>query len=226
MESNQPVHGVKPPVDLHTLRRDYIGRGLDRHDLDPDPFAQFSKWMGEALAVGLPEPNAMVLATVAPDGGPMQRVVLLKNYDEKGFVFFTNYESAKASQIAASPRVSLHFFWEPIARQISIRGSVEKISAGESLAYFHRRPRGSQLGAWASPQSQPIASREILETKLAAVEERFHDSEIPLPPFWGGYRVVPESFEYWQGGGDRLHDRFVFSRESSAHPWLITRLAP
>ena len=226
MESKQPASGVQPPVDLHALRRDYIGQGLDRNDLAPDPFVQFSKWMGEAVAAGLPEPNAMTLATVAPDGGPAQRVVLLKTYDEKGFVFFTNYESAKAAQMAATPRVSLHFFWEPLARQISIRGSVGKVSSAESLAYFLRRPRGSQLGAWASPQSQIITTRGFLDSKLAEMKQKFGNGEIPLPSFWGGYRVVPDSFEYWQGGGDRLHDRFVYSRESSTQPWSITRLAP
>jgi len=225
MESKS-ASGVQPPVDLHALRREYIGQGLDRDDLDPDPFAQFSKWMGEAVASGLPEPNAMTLATVATDGGPAQRVVLLKTYDEKGFCFFTNYESAKAAQMAANPRVSLHFFWEPLARQISIRGTVGKVSSAESLAYFLRRPRGSQLGAWASPQSRIITTRGFLESKLAEMKEKFGNGGIPLPSFWGGYRVVPDSFEYWQGGGDRLHDRFLYLRESSTQPWNITRLAP
>jgi pyridoxamine 5'-phosphate oxidase len=182
--------------------------------------------MEEALAAGVPEPNAMVLGTVAPDGGPVQRVVLLKNYDAQGFVFFTNYESAKATQISAHGLVSLHFFWESLARQIAVRGAVAKVSEAESAAYFHRRPRGSQLGAWTSPQSQVIPSREALEKKLQETEARFGDAEIPLPPFWGGYRVVPKSFEFWQGGGDRLHDRFFYSRESDGAPWKIDRLAP
>ncbi len=215
---------VKPPVDLHALRREYIAAGLRKRDLAPDPFAQFSLWMDQAIAAALPEPNAMTLATVAQNGGPAQRVVLLKIYDAKGFVFFTNYDGAKATQIAANPHVSLHFFWEQLERQVAIRGIVEKSSTEESLAYFHRRPRGSQLGAWASPQSRVIPSREFLESNLAEVMKKFGDGEIPLPPNWGGYRVVPESFEFWQGGKDRLHDRLVYSRKAAA--WEITRLAP
>lgn len=221
-----PPSAPKPPVDLHALRREYITAGLRKADLDPDPFAQFSKWMDQAITSQIPEPNAMTLATVAPDGAPVQRVVLLKTYDAKGFVFFTNYDSAKAAQIAANPRVSLHFFWEPLARQIAIRGVAQKVSTAESLAYFIRRPRGSQLGAWISPQSQIITSRKFLESKLAEAVEKFRGGEIPLPSFWGGYRVAPESFEFWQGGADRLHDRFFYSRKSSGEPWQISRLAP
>lgn len=225
MEST-PVSGAKPPVDLHTLRREYINRGLSRADLDPDPFAQFSLWLDQAITAGVPEPNAMTLATVAPDGGPVQRVVLLKTYDAKGLVFFTNYDSAKAAQMAINPRVSAHFFWEQLARQISVRGATEKISTAESMAYFLRRPRGSQLGAWVSPQSQIISSRKFLEAKLAEVREKFRDGQIPLPSFWGGYRIVPDTFEFWQGGADRLHDRFFYSRQSMDHDWQISRLAP
>ena len=227
MESTPaPDAAAKPPVDLHALRREYIAAGLRKRDLAPDPVAQFSRWMEQAIAACLPEPNTMTLATIGADGAPVQRVVLLKIYDSKGFVFFTNYDSAKAVQIAANPRVSLHFFWEPLARQVGIRGAVEKVSAEESLAYFHRRPRGSQLGAWASPQSQVIPSREFLESRLTEAEKKFRDGEIPLPSFWGGYRVVPSTFEFWQGGGDRLHDRFSYSRKAVGQPWEITRLAP
>lgn len=211
-------------VDLHALRHEYITEGLRRGDLDPDPFSQFSKWMDQAIAAGIPDPNAMTLATVGADGAPVQRVVLLKTFDAKGLVFFTNYDSAKAKQIAAHPRVSVHFFWEQLARQTSIRGNVEKVSTAESLAYFIRRPRGSQLGAWASPQSQIITSRKLLEAKLAEAIEKFKGGEIPLPSFWGGYRIVPDTFEFWQGGGDRLHDRFFYSRKETA--WEISRLAP
>lgn len=218
--------GDKPAVDLHALRREYITAGLRRGDLNDDPFAQFSLWMDQAIASGVPEPNAMVLATVAADGTPVQRVVLLKAYDAKGFVFFTNYNSAKAAQMAANPRVSIHFFWEQLARQISIRGTVEKVSTAESLAYFVRRPRGSQLGAWSSPQSQIITSRKFLESKLAEAIEKFKGGEIPLPSFWGGFRIAPSSFEFWQGGGDRLHDRFFYSRKATDQPWKINRLAP
>ena len=217
---------AKPLYDLHALRREYTTAGLRKSDLDPNPFAQFSRWMEQAITAALPEPNAMTLATVGGDGAPVQRVVLLKTYDAKGFVFYTNYDSAKAAQIAANPRVSLHFFWEPLARQIAIRGSTEKVSTAESLAYFIRRPRGSQIGAWISPQSQIITSRKFLESKLAEAMEKFRGGEIPLPSFWGGYRVVPESFEFWQGGADRLHDRFFYSRKASGQPWEISRLAP
>lgn len=217
---------VKPPTDLHALRREYVSRGLERNDLDPDPFRQFSRWLEQAISAALPEPNAMTFATVGDDGGPVQRVVLLKTYDARGFVFFTNYDSAKAAQITANPRVAIHFFWEPLARQIAIRGRAEKVSTAESLAYFLRRPRGSQLGAWVSPQSQIITSRKFLESKLAQMREKFGNGEIPLPSFWGGYRVVPETFEFWQGGGDRLHDRFFYSREADAKPWKVDRLAP
>lgn len=221
-----PPSAQKPQTDLHTLRREYITAGLRKSDLDPDPFAQFSLWMDQAIAAHLPEPNAMTLATVGADGGPVQRVVLLKTYDAKGFVFFTNYDSAKAAQINANPRASIHFFWEGLARQIAIRGSVEKVSTAESVAYFVRRPRGSQIGAWISPQSQIITSRKFLESKLAEAIEKFRGGEIPLPSFWGGYRIVPSSFEFWQGGKDRLHDRFFYSRKAAAQPWEISRLAP
>ncbi|HWB58728.1 MAG TPA: pyridoxamine 5'-phosphate oxidase [Chthoniobacteraceae bacterium] len=219
-ESSAPT----PPTDLHALRHEYITAGLSKSDLAPDPFAQFSKWMEQAITAQIPDPNAMTLATIAPDGGPAQRVVLLKTFDPKGFVFFTNYDSAKAKQIAANPRVSAHFFWEPLARQVAIRGAVEKVSTAESLAYFIRRPRGSQLGAWISPQSQVISSRKILETKLAEAIEKFKGGEIPLPSFWGGYRIAAESFEFWQGGKDRLHDRFFYSLKNGM--WEISRLAP
>lgn len=214
------------PTDLHALRREYTSRSLKKNDLDPDPFKQFSRWLEQAISAGLPEPNAMTLATAGNDGGPAQRVVLLKTYDAKGFVFFTNYGSAKAAQIATNPRVSIHFFWEPLARQISIRGRAEKVSMAESLAYFIRRPRGSRLGAWVSPQSQIITSRKLLESKLAEMREKFGSGEIPLPSFWGGYRVMPHTFEFWQGGEDRLHDRFFYSREADGQPWKINRLAP
>jgi pyridoxamine 5'-phosphate oxidase len=218
--------GEKPPVDLHALRREYITAGLRKGDLDPDPIAQFARWMDHAITTAVPEPNAMTLATIGDDGAPAQRVVLLKTFDSKGFVFFTNYESAKAAQIAANPHVSLHFFWEQLARQISIRGRAEKVSTAESLAYFLRRPRGSQIGAWISPQSRVISSRKILESKLAEAIEKFRGGEIPLPGFWGGYRVSPVSFEFWQGGADRLHDRFFYSRDSANGAWEIKRLAP
>jgi len=225
MEST-PSSSVQPPVDLHALRREYISRGLNREDLDTNPFLQFSQWLEQAVSVGIPEPNAMTLATVAPDGGPAQRVVLLKTYDERGFVFFTNYDSAKSSHIAANNRIAVHFFWEQLSRQIAIRGRAEKVSTAESAAYFLRRPRGSQIGAWVSPQSQIITSRKLLEDRLADALRKFGKGEIPLPSFWGGFRIVPDVFEFWQGGGDRLHDRFFYSREAVGQLWKIDRLAP
>lgn len=198
--------------------------GLSEADLDADPILQFQHWYGAAIGTGIPEPNAMSLATVAADGQPSLRTVLLKLYDERGFVFFTNYESRKATEMAGNPRVALLFPWVALARQVNIVGQVEKISTAESLRYFATRPRGSQIGAWASHQSQVITSRSLLEMKVDEMRRRFGDGEIPLPGFWGGYRVVPQSIEFWQGRESRLHDRFRYTRQGGAWSW--TRLAP
>jgi len=209
--------------DVAELRRNYTRDGLRRADLAGDPVAQFRQWFGEAVAAELVEPNAMVLSTT--DGHrPSSRSVLLKAYDEKGFVFFTNYESRKAQDIAADPNVSLLFPWYPLERQVGILGRAERISAAESLAYFTSRPHGSRLGAWVSQQSAVINSRKFLEMKWDEVKRKFADGEIPLPSFWGGIRVVPTEIEFWQGRENRLHDRFRYTR--SGDGWGIERLSP
>ncbi len=209
--------------DVAALRRNYTRDGLRRGDLDPDPVGQFRKWFGEAVAAELVEPNAMVLSTT--DGKrPSSRTVLLKAYDARGFVFFTNYESRKARDIAADASVSLLFPWYPLERQVGILGRAERISAAESLAYFTSRPHGSRLGAWVSQQSAVINSRKFLEMKWDEMKRKFADGEIPLPSFWGGFRVVPSEIEFWQGRENRLHDRFRYSRSGEA--WGIERLAP
>ena len=213
-------------MDLGELRRSYSRAGLRREDLDADPIHQFESWFDEASKAELAEPNAMVLATCGKNGKPMQRTVLLKAFDARGFVFYTNYESRKAMQIEENPNVSLHFLWLPLERQIAIAGSVQKVSTAESLKYFVSRPRGSRLGAWVSNQSSVINSRKLLEMKLDEVARKFKDGDVPLPSFWGGYRVVPESIEFWQGRENRLHDRFVYQRPEPGAEWAIDRLAP
>jgi len=209
--------------DVAALRREYAQTGLRRADLAGEPFAQFRRWFTEAAAAGLVEPNAMVLATT--DGArPSSRTVLLKAYDERGFVFFTNYESRKARDIAADPNVSLLFPWYALERQVGILGRAERISAAESLAYFASRPHGSRLGAWVSSQSTVIGGRKVLEMKWDEMRRKFSRGEIPLPSFWGGFRVVPAEIEFWQGRANRLHDRFRYTRGDGA--WTIERLAP
>jgi pyridoxamine 5'-phosphate oxidase len=207
------------------LRREYTARGLRRTDLDPDPFKQFGRWIDEALEAELTDANCMTLATAAPGGSTSARMVLLKGFDERGFVFFTNYESAKGRQLAANPNAALVFYWAELERQICIEGVASKVSREESDAYFKSRPRGSQLGAWASAQSEVVASREVLEQELARLTEKYRDAEIPLPPNWGGYRVRPETIEFWQGRPNRLHDRLRYVRQSGG-AWKIERLAP
>lgn len=209
--------------DVAALRREYTRQGLRRADLDPDPIAQFRQWFGEATSAELVEPNAMVLGTT--DGKrPSSRTVLLKAYDERGFVFFTNYDSRKAQEIAANPNASLLFPWYPLERQVGILGRAERISAAESLAYFTSRPHGSRLGAWVSQQSTVINSRQFLEMKWDEMKRKFADGEIPLPSFWGGIRVIPTEIEFWQGRENRLHDRFRYTRSGDA--WTVERLAP
>jgi pyridoxamine 5'-phosphate oxidase len=223
--------GTNPPTDPAQLRRDYRSQALRRGDLADDPVAQFRLWFDQAVAAGLDEPNAMVLGT--RDGvRPSARTVLLKAIDARGFVFFTHYESRKATEIAAHPEVSLLFPWYGLERQVAILGRAERISAAESLAYFLSRPVGSRLGAWVSRQSAVISSRSILEMQWQAMQRRFADGQVPLPPAWGGLRVVPCEFEFWQGRTNRLHDRFRYrpaeaSREAGgAGAWTIERLAP
>jgi pyridoxamine 5'-phosphate oxidase len=210
--------------DIHSLRVDYQHEPLHEDSLDPDPIAQFRKWFDEARTSGIPEPNAMTLGTADKNGRVSCRTVLLKAYDDRGFVFFTNYGSRKARQIAENPHAALLFPWVALARQIEIAGPVEKISSAESLAYFLSRPVGSRLGAWVSDQSQVISSRNVLLTKYEELKKQFADGEIPKPDFWGGYRVIPETIEFWQGGGDRLHDRFLYAKKNRT--WSHVRLSP
>ena len=212
-------------MNLETLRREYLHGGLRRADLAADPFLQFDKWMQQAVALGLPDPTAMTAATVAADGRPSQRIVLLKHKDERGFVFYTNYGSAKAKELAANPRISLHFPWHKVDRQVKIGGVAEKIPRAESEQYFRSRPRHSQLAAVASRQSEVLQSRDALLARFAELEKESAGGEVPMPDYWGGYRVRPDEFEFWQGGGKRLHDRFRY-RLQDDDGWHIERLAP
>lgn len=211
-------------MDITNLRKDYCQTGLNREDLSETPFAQFHKWFEQAQVAGLDEPNAMSISTVSAQGLPSSRTVLLKIYDEKGFVFFTNYNSKKAQDIEQNPNVALLFPWLPLERQIRITGQVEKISTKESFAYFTSRPKGSQIGAWISPQSKIIESRNFLKQKLAEMKTKFSNGDIPLPSAWGGYRIIATKFEFWQGRTSRLHDRFVYLKDGE--DWTINRLAP
>ena len=212
-------------MDIHALREDYKKGELRRKDLQDDPFKQFESWFQQACNAELLEPNAMTIATVSEQGQPFMRTVLLKYFDRHGFVFFTNYESRKAQQIGVNPKVSLLFTWLPLQRQVHITGQAAKISTAESLAYFTSRPRGSQLGSWSSQQSTIISSRQLLLMQFEQIKNKFLDGEIPLPDFWGGYRIVPDSFEFWQGCTNRLHDRFLYTQQEE-QAWEIQRLAP
>ncbi|GAA5197832.1 pyridoxamine 5'-phosphate oxidase [Rugosimonospora acidiphila] len=207
------------------LRREYSGGQLDESDLAPDWPTQFGRWLAETITAGLPEPNAMVLATADGSGQPSSRTVLLKDYDERGFVFFTNYQSRKGTDLTANPYASLVFPWFPIFRQVIVMGPVERTSRAETEAYFATRPRGAQVGAWASPQSHPLPGRPALEEAWQATQERFGADEVPAPPHWGGYRVLPISVEFWQGRVSRLHDRLRYRRDENGQ-WLVERLAP
>jgi pyridoxamine 5'-phosphate oxidase len=197
---------------------------LRESDVDPDPIRQFSKWFEEAITIGVIEPHSMALATSTPDGRPSVRIVLLRGCDERGFVFFTNYESRKAIELEANPRAALALHWHELERQVRIEGRVERISAAESDAYFQSRPLGSRLGAWASRQSEVIAGRESLEARYEELQSRYPDGEVPRPENWGGYLVVPDVIEFWQGRPNRLHDRLLFRRRGTG--WVIERLAP
>ena len=211
-------------TDISELRSEYARSALRREDLADDPVNQFENWFGEARDADVAESNAMALATVGADAQPSVRTVLMKYFDASGFVFFTNLESVKANQITENPSVALLFYWQPLERQVRIRGVAERIKTSEALRYFMTRPRGSQLGAWVSDQSSVINSRTLLETKLDEMKRRFGKGEIPLPSFWGGYRVRPQQIEFWQGRTNRLHDRFLYTREASG--WQVERLAP
>jgi len=212
-------------MDLSDLRQSYTKGSFSEADLLESPFAQFEKWFKEAQNAKLEEPNAMCLATADADGQPTTRIVLLKDFSEKGLVFYTNYESRKASELDANPKAGANFLWLPLQRQVNVVGRVERISKAESFKYFLSRPLSSQLGAWTSPQSKVITSRSILETKLEQMKQKFSEGKVPLPDNWGGYRIVPERFEFWQGRPSRLHDRFRYLRDSEGF-WKTERLAP
>jgi pyridoxamine 5'-phosphate oxidase len=207
------------------LRREYSGGTLDEPDLAADWPTQFGRWLAETVTAGLPEPNAMVLATADGAGRPSSRTVLLKGYDERGFVFFTNYGSRKGTELTANPYASLVFPWFAIFRQVIVTGSVERTGRAETEAYFATRPRGAQLGAWASPQSRPLPGRPALEEAWREAEDRFGSDEVPAPPHWGGFRVSPVTVEFWQGRVSRLHDRLRYRRDEDGQ-WSVERLAP
>lgn len=207
------------------LRQEYTLQGLSEQEVDKNPLIQFRRWFDAALQAGLPEPNAMHLCTVGQNARPSGRIVLLKELDEQGFVFYTNYHSRKGRDLALHPLASLTFFWAELERQVRIEGKVEKVSARESDEYFAMRPRGSQIGAWVSHQSEHLPTREILEQKQAAYEEQFANQPVPRPSHWGGYRLIPDRMEFWQGRPSRLHDRIGFTLESGG-TWAIGRLSP
>ncbi|MEW5289471.1 MULTISPECIES: pyridoxamine 5'-phosphate oxidase [Erwinia] len=206
------------------LRREYTRGGLRRKDLPADPLSLFEHWLSQAVAAQLPDPTAMSVATVDPSGQPYQRIVLLKHFDQRGLVFYTNLGSRKAQHLENNPRISLLFPWHMLERQVMVLGTVEKLSVVDVVKYFHSRPRDSQIGAWVSKQSSRISARGVLEGKFLELKQKFQQGEVPLPSFWGGFRIRPESMEFWQGGEHRLHDRFFYQREGDS--WKIDRLAP
>lgn len=212
-------------MPLADLRKDYSLAGLQEKDLARDPFRQFEKWFQEAEAAKLAEPNAAVLSTATRDGRPSARTILLKGLDGRGFLFFTNYESRKARELAENPRASLLFPWHALERQVAVEGTVSRVSHEESAAYFCSRPRASQLSAWASAQSTIVADRAQLEDALKALEKKYAGQDIPLPPQWGGYRLNPETVEFWQGRRSRLHDRLRYRRDAEGS-WIVERLSP
>ena len=213
------------PAELAALRQDYAQRGLRRSELDADPIRQFNAWLAEAASRQLLEPNAMIVATVDAAGQPWTRTVLLKICDERGFTFFTNYDGAKGRHLAENPRVALTFWWGALERQVNVTGTVAKVSREESEIYFHSRPTSSQIGAWASAQSEVMESREQLERQFAGALAKYGETDIPLPPQWGGYCVTPQTIEFWQGRRSRLHDRLRYSRGEEGS-WVIERLSP
>ncbi|MEO7987750.1 MAG: pyridoxamine 5'-phosphate oxidase [Gemmatimonadales bacterium] len=213
------------PTSIADLRRDYALARLDEADVSHDPIVEFARWFAEAQQAHVPEPNAMTLATATPDGEPSARIVLLKAFDERGFVFFTDYRSRKGGELEANPRAALVFRWGEVERQVRITGGVALASREESDTYFRSRPLGSRLGAWASHQSQVIPGRAVLEQDFRQVEQRFGNGDVPLPPYWGGYRVVPDTIEFWQGRESRLHDRIRYVREPGKG-WRVERLSP
>ena len=228
MQEPAPDRGPDGTLDAAAMRRAYERIGIDVADLGPDPLAAFDRWFHAASGAGLSEPNAMVVATVAADGAPRARTVLLKGYDERGLRFFTNLGSAKATELGHDPRVAVVFPWHPLSRQVRVTGAVVELDREEVEEYFATRPRDSQLGAWASRQSEVVASRADLDAALAEVSARF-PREVPAPAFWGGYRVVPETWEFWAGRAGRLHDRLRYRRtgvDDGVATWAVERLAP
>ncbi len=207
------------------LRKDYTLKGLSEDEMSPNPFKQFAVWFEQALSAELPEPNAMTVATATPDGKPSARIVLLKDFDPRGFVFYTNYHSHKGSELTNNPQAALVFWWAELERQVRICGEVERVSAEESDKYFYSRPLNSRLGAWASEQSQAIASRDILEQRLQELQLKYQNQDVPRPPHWGGWRVIPKEIEFWQGRPSRLHDRLRYTLVDSGN-WQIERLSP
>ncbi len=212
------------PIDLAALREEYARGGLDRDDLAADPYAMFARWMRDAIAAGVHEPNALVLATVSPQGQPSSRMVLLKEFNTTGFVFYTNQASRKSGELSANPRCALLFPWHPLERQVRIEGEAEPVADAEADAYFAVRPRSAQLGAWASLQSSVVADRDALAASYAEVEARFEGASVPRPPHWGGYLVRPACVEFWQGRPGRMHDRLRYERDGET--WQVVRLAP
>lgn len=211
--------------DIQNLRQDYSAATLSEKEISPNPIKQFDKWFNEALAAHVHEPNAMTLATATPDGRPSARIVLLKGFNQDGFSFYTNYLSRKGKELAKNPLASVVFFWGPMERQVRIEGTIEKLSREQSEAYFHSRPKGSQIGAVVSPQSQEIADRKMLDDKMQQLEAEYADKEIPKPSYWGGYIIKPRLIEFWQGRSSRLHDRIVYKKVDNKN-WKIVRLAP
>jgi pyridoxamine 5'-phosphate oxidase len=209
---------------IANLRREYVSRPFNKNQVAKDPIIQFQKWFDEAIRSEQPDPEAMTLSTATSDGRVTARIVLLKGCDERGFVFFTNYESRKSREMMSNPRAALTFYWHALHRQVRIEGDVRKVDPNESEAYFQTRPRGSQIGAWASPQSEEIVNRAFLEQKVSEVEARFQEQPLGCPPFWGGFRVTPERIEFWQGRESRLHDRILYTLQDDE--WRISRLAP
>ena len=212
-------------INIKDLRQNYETRTLEEDNVNKDPFKQFQLWMDEALSADFVEPNAMNVATVNKDGDISSRMVLLKGFDEQGFVFFTNYQSNKANDLASINKAALNVWWDKLHRQVRVNGAVEKVSREETVKYFHSRPRGSQIGAVASQQSRVIKNHVVLEEEYKKIESQFEGQEIPCPEHWGGYRVIPEQFEFWQGRPNRLHDRLRYAKTDS-NVWKIERLSP